>query len=189
MRHWSERMGPGFGMSRPNQQQQQQQQQQQMNMHVVPPPHHAAKPPMGPGQHGQAPLTTGPELPIHLSFNVPFSSDLEGPIIEDIVHATPEAGERWTHPESAPEDVKIHDLPVHQTNVHNLKKLCKEITSGPLPIEAHVITSVPRRTKGRQVVNVCLTGSPELVTKTRETIMNETPLSLVCTSVQEPWLG
>ena len=100
-----------------------------------------------------------------------------------------EAGERWTHPESAPEDVKIHDLPVHQANVHNLKKLCKEITSGPLPIEAHVITSVPRRTKGRQVVNVCLTGSPELVTKTRETIMNETPLALVCTSVQETWLG
>ncbi len=201
MRHWSERMGPGFGMSRPNQQQQQQQQQQHqqqaqqaqqaaqlaqhqqqqqqqmMRQHVPQAPPQQAPPVQG--HHLPAPIGVAPDSPVHLSFNVPFSSDLEGPIIEDIVHASPDAGERWTHPEDAPDDVPVHKLPIHQQNVANLKKLCGNITSGPLPIEAHVICSEPPRKKGRQVVNVCLTGSPELVTKSRETILNDIPLCLV----------
>jgi hypothetical protein len=116
---------------------------------------------------------------IHYSFNVPFASDLAGPNIEDIVYATPEAIDRWTHPEDAPDDVPIHDLPVHANNVVNLRKLCKDITNSPLPIEAHVKSSEPKRVKG-QVINVCLTGSPEMVHKSRETILNDTPVALVC---------
>lgn len=157
-------MGPGFGMSRPN---------QNMNMPGVPPPHTKAA-------HGPAPITPAADAPVHMSFNLPFSADLEGPIIEDIVHATPEAVERWTHPEDAPDDVPVWRLPVHTRNVDNLKKLCDDITSGPLPIEAHVVCSSQARVKGRQVVNVCLSGSPEMVTKTRETILNDLPLSLRC---------
>lgn len=139
----------------------------------VPPPHtktpHAASPISAP---------TAGDAVVHYSFNVPFASDLEGPTIEDIVHATTDAGERWTHPESAPDGVFVHELPVHARNVLQLKKLCADITTGPLPIEAHVICSEPKRIKG-QVVNVCLSGSPELVHKSRETILNDLPLALV----------
>jgi hypothetical protein len=85
---------------------------------------------------------------------------------------------RWTHPEDAPDDVPVHELPVHAGNISNLRQLCKDITNGPLPIEAYVKSSEPKRLKG-QVTNVCLTGSPELVHKSRETILNETPLALV----------
>lgn len=133
------------------------------------------------GSHngGPSPIPqTAADAFIHYSFNVPFASDLEGPIIEDIVHATPDACERWTHPESAPDGVPVHELPVHAMNVLNLRKLCREITNGPLPIEAHVICSEPKRVKG-EIVNVCLSGSPELVQKSRETILNDIPLALV----------
>lgn len=164
MRHWSEGMGPRFGMSRPN-----------INMTSIT-PH-----PKTQAQHGQSPITppTAADAVIHYSFNVPFASDLAGPNTEDIVYATSEAVLRWTHPEDAPDDVPVHELPVHAQNVENLRKLCKDITNGPLPIEAHVKSSEPKRVKG-QVTNVCLTGSPELVHKSRETILNDTPLALVC---------
>ena len=161
MRHWSERMGPGFGMSRPN-----------MNMTAITPQHKPA--------HGSSPILspTSAETPIHYSFNVPFASDLAGPNVEDILYATTGAAERWTHPESAPDDVPIYELPVHAQNVMNLRDLCKELSGGPLPIEAYVKSSEPKRVKG-QVTNVCLSGSPELVHKSRETILNDTPLALV----------
>lgn len=165
MRHWSERMGPGFGMSRPN-----------MNMTSIAPQH---KPP-----HGSSPILspTSAETPIHYSFNVPFASDLAGPNIEDILYATNGAVERWTHPADAPDNVPIHELPVHAQNVTNLRKLCKDLTGGPLPIEAYVKSSEPKTVKG-QVTNVCLSGSPELVHKSRETILNDTPLALRCAVV------
>jgi hypothetical protein len=163
MRHWSERMGPGFGMSRPN-----------MNMAGITPQTKQTP-------HGPSPIT--PPAPadtiIHYSFNVPFASDLAGPNTEDIVYATADAVLRWTHPEDASDDVPIHELPVHATNVTNLRKLCKDITESPLSIEASVKSSEPKRVKG-QVVNVSLSGSPELVHKSRETILNDTPLALVC---------
>jgi hypothetical protein len=161
MRHWSERMGPGFGMSRPN-----------MNMTAITPQHK--------GINGSSPILspTSAETPIHYSFNVPFASDLAGPNVEDILYATSGAVERWTHPADAPDDVPIYELPVHAQNVTNLRKLCKDLTSGPLPIEAYVKSSEPKRVKG-QVTNVCLSGSPELVHKSRETILNDTPLALV----------
>jgi hypothetical protein len=161
MRHWSERMGPGFGMSRPN-----------MNMTAITPQHKPV--------HGSSPILspTSAETPIHYSFNVPFASELAGPNVEDILYATVGAVERWTHPADAPDDVPIYELPVHAQNVTNLRKLCKDLTSGPLPIEAYVKSSEPKRVKG-QVTNVCLSGSPELVHKSRETILNDTPLALV----------
>lgn len=162
MRHWSERMAPfGQSMSRPN-----------MNMTSMTPQH---KPP-----HGASPILspTSADTPIHYSFNVPFASDLAGPNVEDILYATKGAVERWTHPADAPDDVPIHELPVHAQNVTNLRKLCKDLTGGPLPIEAYVKSSEPKRVKG-QVTNVCLSGSPELVHKSRETILNDTPLALV----------
>ncbi len=160
MRHWS---GPGFGMSRPN-----------MAMtNIVPNPQHKTL-------NGSSPILspTQAETPIHYSFNVPFASDLAGPNIEDILYATKGAVERWTHPSDAPDDVPIYELPVHAQNVTTLRQLCKDLTNGPLPIEAHVKSSEPKRVKG-QVTNVCLSGSPELVHKSRETILNDTPLALV----------
>lgn len=164
MRHWSERMSPNFGMSsRPN-----------MPMPGIGP--HPKVTPQG------APPLTPPHVmdgPIHYSFNVPFASDLAGPDTEDIIHATTDAVLRWTHPEDAPDDVPVYDLPVHAQNLANLRKLCKEVTNSPLDIEAHVISTTPKNVKG-QVTTVCLSGASDLVYRTRETILNETPLSLVC---------
>tara|TARA_R110002060_G_scaffold68845_1_gene77565 strand:- start:668 stop:1273 length:606 start_codon:yes stop_codon:yes gene_type:complete len=161
MRHWSDRMGPNF-MGRPNMSMTPGQPQQQHKMN-------GASPILSPTQA---------DTPIHYSFNVPFASDLAGPNIEDILYATKGAVERWTHPSDAPDDVPIHELPVHAQNVTTLRQLCKDLTNGPLPIEAHVKSSEPKRVKG-QVTNVCLSGSPELVHKSRETILNDTPLALV----------
>lgn len=162
MRHWSERMGPGFGMSR----------QPNMNINTVPSQHKTTP--------GQTPtITTGlSDTTIHYSFNVPFASDLAGPNIEDILYATKGAVELWTHPAHAPDNVPIYELPVHTQNVTRLRRMCSDITNGPLPVEAHVKSSEPKRVKG-QVTNVCLSGRPELLHKTREAILNETPLALV----------
>jgi hypothetical protein len=152
-------MGPGFGM-RPN-----------MNVNSLAPQHKTT--------HGVSPILSPTEQShIHYSFNVPFSSELAGPNTEDILYATNGAVLRWTHPEDAPDDVPIYELPVHAQNVMNLRKMCKELSTGPLPVEAHVKSSEPKRVKG-QVTNVCLSGSPELVHKSRETILNEIPLALV----------
>ncbi|CAD6499979.1 BgTH12-04084 [Blumeria graminis f. sp. triticale] len=167
MRHWSERMGPGFGMSR----------QPNMSMTAMAPQHKTIS-------HGQTSnlSPSAPDTSIYYSFNVPFASDLAGPNIEDILYATKGAVERWTHPANAPDDVPIHELPVHSQNVIALRKMCHDITIGPLPVEAHVKSSEPKRVKG-QVTNVCLSGSPELVHKSRETILNDTPLALRCAVV------
>lgn len=171
MRHWSDRMGPGFGLSRPNHQQmnmatQINQQQQQAQIQQNKPIHSPVQPP------------SAADTPIHYAFNVPFASDLAGPNTEDILYATTGAVLRWTHPEDAADDVPIHELPVHTSNVLNLRHLCEELTLSSLPIEAHVKSTEPRRVKG-QVTTVCLSGTPELVHKSRETILNDTPLALV----------
>lgn len=164
MRHWSERMSPNFGMGRPN-----------PNM------------PMGSmNQHPKNASQAGPAVPspqaadatIQYSFNIPFSSDLVGPNTEDILHATTDAVLRWTHPEDAPDDVEVHALPVHAQNLAALNRLCKDLSSGPLPIEAQVVSTTPKNGKG-QATTVCLSGSPELVNKSRETILNEIPISMV----------
>lgn len=143
MRHWP---SPNFGMSRSN-----------MGMPGMNPPQqkvvHPGGPPIGPPQ----PMDTT----IHYSFNVPFASDLAGPDTEEILHATTDAVIRWTHPEDAPDDVPVYELPVHAQNLAALRKMCKEITQSALPIEAYVLSTVPKNARG-QVTTVCLSGNPEI---------------------------
>ena len=163
MRHWPERMSPAnFSMSR------------NMGMQA------AINPRRDIATQGPPPIAAPPvpDGPIHYSFNVPFASDLAGPNTEDILHATTDAVLRWTHPEEARDDVPVHELPVHAMNLVQLRQLCGEITSNTLPIEAHVLSTTPKNVPG-QVTTVCLSGAPDLVQQTRETILNHTPLSLV----------
>jgi hypothetical protein len=166
MRQWSERMSPNFGLGggRPN-------------IPIGNPNPHQKNP----AQQGPAmPAPQGPDATIHYAFNVPFAADLAGPDTEDILHATTDAVLRWTHPADAPDDIGVYDLPIHAQNLAKLRNLCRELTVGPLPIEAHVITKSPQpNVKGSQIVTVCLSGSPELVYKSRETILNDTPITLV----------
>ncbi|KAI0020573.1 hypothetical protein F4780DRAFT_770677 [Xylariomycetidae sp. FL0641] len=168
MRHWSDRIqSPSFGMSsRPN-----------MNMTPINPHQKTGAP-------GAPPLSPSPAAvsTIHFGFNVPFASDLAGPNTEEILHATGESVIRWTHPQEAPDDVPIYELPIHAQNLANLRNLCQELSKGPLPIEAHVISTTPPHVKG-QVTTVCLAGDPDLVHKSRETILSDTPLALRCTTV------
>ena len=166
MRHWSERMSPNFGMGRPNPNMP----MTNMNPHAKNAPQ--AGPAMGSPQNA--------DTPIHYAFNVPLASDLAGPDTEDILHANHDAVLRWTHPEDAPDDVGVHELPAHVQNLEKLRKLCNDLISGPLPIEAHVVSTPPKNGRGQQVTTVCLSGSPELVHKSRETILNDIPLSMVC---------
>ncbi|KAF7872352.1 hypothetical protein EAF04_003274 [Stromatinia cepivora] len=165
MRHWS---GPGFGMSRQN----------QMNGMSSMPPH--TKPTPSP-----ALAPTPADSTIHYSFNIPFASDLAGPNTEDILYATANAVLRWTHPEDAPDDIPVWKLPVHTSNIENLSKLCSDITIGPLPILANVAVTTPKRpgASPAQVTTVTLSGSPELVHKSRETILNDTPIALRCSVI------
>ncbi|KAG5988406.1 hypothetical protein E4U54_004670 [Claviceps lovelessii] len=166
MRHWSERMSPNFGMGRPN-----------MPLNGLNPHQKNAVQSAGPISLPQAADAT-----IHYSFNVPFASDLAGPDTEDIVHATTDAVLRWTHPADAPDDVQVHELPVHAQNLANLRRLCLDLSVGPLPIEAHVVSSSPKSGRG-QATTVCLAGSLELVNKSRETILNEIPIAMRCTII------
>ncbi|KAG5984340.1 hypothetical protein E4U55_005225 [Claviceps digitariae] len=166
MRHWSERMSPNFGMGRPN-----------MPLNGLNPHQKNASQSAGSGSLPQAADAT-----IHYSFNVPFASDLAGPDTEDIVHATTDAVLRWTHPADAPDDVQVHELPVHAHNLANLRRLCLDLSVGPLPIEAHVVSSSPKSGRG-QATTVCLSGSLELVNKSRETILNEIPIAMRCTII------
>ncbi|GAB0132721.1 hypothetical protein EsDP_00001149 [Epichloe bromicola] len=166
MRHWSERMSPNFGMGRPN-----------MPLNGLNPhPKNAAQ------SAGPISSPLAADATIHYSFNVPFASDLAGPDTEDIVHATTDAVLRWTHPADAPDDVQVHELPVHAQNLANLGRLCRDLSLGPLPIDAHVVSSFPKSGRG-QATTVCLSGSPELVHKSRETILNEIPIAMRCTTI------
>ncbi|KAL1965508.1 hypothetical protein VTN77DRAFT_5591 [Rasamsonia byssochlamydoides] len=172
-RHGWERMTPAFGMSRPHAD--------------IPASQQSLRRP-----HGAPPLTppTPVDPTVNLSFNVPFSSNLAGPDVEDIIHASPGALQRWTFPEGTPEGTPIHQLPVHVNNVEALRRLCRHVseTSGGR-LEATVTTSEPkivptlqRRPQGL-VTNVCLSGDGETVRKMRARILNETPISLRCATV------
>lgn len=168
MRHWSERMSPNFGIARPP-------------MPPMPPmnPH-----PKNAAQHGPPiSMPHANDSVVHYAFNVPLASDVAGPDTEDIVYATYDAVIRWTHPNDAPDEVQVHELPVHAQNLLNLQRLCRGLSEGPLPIEAHVLCTIPEpvagSTRERQTVTVCLSGPPELVNKSRETILNGIPISMV----------
>ncbi|KAH8592974.1 hypothetical protein B0O99DRAFT_596793 [Bisporella sp. PMI_857] len=167
MRQFRDRMvGQSFGMSRPN---------PTMNLASMNPQNKVLA-------HSPSLSPSTKDLPIHYSFNVPFASDLAGPNTEDILYATKDAVLRWTHPEDAPDDVPIYELPVHAQNVLALRKLCQVLSNSVQPVEAHVKSTEPKRVKG-QVTTVSLSGPPDLVHKAREKILNDTPLALRCTVV------
>ncbi|GAD92417.1 KH domain protein [Paecilomyces variotii No. 5] len=170
-RHGWERMTPAFGMSRPH---------TDMTAQSLRRPHGA--PPMTP--------PTGVDPTVNLSFNVPFSSSLAGPDVEDVIHASPGALQRWTFPEGTPEGTPIHQLPVHASNVDALRRLCRQISeSSGGRLEATVTSSEPKSVPTLQrrpcglVTNVCITGDRDTVYKMRAKVLNETPISLRCATV------
>jgi hypothetical protein len=123
---------------------------------------------------------------VNLSFNVPFSSTLAGPDVEDVLHASPGALQRWTFPEGTPEGTPVHQLPVHTNNVEGLQRLCRKITEEKggrveatlTTSEAKAVPALQRRPNGL-VTNVCVTGDGEMARKMRARILNETPIMLV----------
>jgi hypothetical protein len=169
-------MSPNFGMGRPN-----------MPMNPIN-PRRDTTPQQGTSLSAPQALAA-PSPIIHYSFNVPFTSDLAGPDTEDILHATADAVMRWTHPEDAADNVQVYELPVHAQNLANLRKVCKDITSGPFQVEAHVLSATPKSAKGQQVTTVCLSGTPEMVHKSRETILNDNSTSLVGSIGEIKWVS
>ncbi|KAL4953700.1 hypothetical protein BDW69DRAFT_151842 [Aspergillus filifer] len=170
-RHGWERMTPTFGMSRPH---------AEMASHSLRRPHGA--PPMTP--------PTGIDPTVNLSFNVPFSSALAGPDVDDVLHASPNALQRWSFPEGTPEGTPIHQLPVHTSHVESLRTLCRQITENSNGrVEALICSSEPKPVPSLQrrpqglATNVCITGEGEIVRKMRAKILNETPILLRCATV------
>ncbi|KAL2797057.1 hypothetical protein BJX66DRAFT_335516 [Aspergillus keveii] len=170
-RHGWERMTPAFGMSRPH---------AEMASHSLRRAHGA--PPMTP--------PTGIDPTVNLSFNVPFSSTLAGPDTDDVIHASPNALQRWSFPEGTPEGTPIHQLPVHLSNIESLRTLCTQITEGSNGrVEALISSSEPKTVPSLQrrpqglATNVCITGDGETVRKMRAKILNETPILLRCATV------
>lgn len=124
---------------------------------------------------------------VNLSFNVPFSSNLPGPEVEDVLWASPGAFDRWTHPEGTAPDTPRWKLPIHQQEVDDLRSLCGHISESTQGrIQASVKSAVPPEVPGMQraqtrmlVTNVCLIGEAEAVKNTRARILNETPICRV----------
>ena len=133
-----------------------------------------------------SPLTPTDAL-VNLSFNVPFASNLIGPDIHEILHASPGALQRWTHPEGTEDDLPVHKLPVHAENVERLRRLCRALSDGSGGrVEATVTSSEPKAVSALQrrplkglVTNVCVSGDADTVHKMRAKILNETPIVLV----------
>ena len=169
-RHGLEKMTPAGLMSRPN----------QTDMPIAQP----IKRPM----NGQpiSPLTPVDTM-VNLSFNLPFASNLTGPDVQEIIHATPKALERWTFPEGTEEQTPIHKLPVHNGNVEQLRRLCRVLEEGSQGrMQATVTSSEPKPVPALQrrplkglVTNVCISGDADIVHKMRAKILNETPIALV----------
>ena len=164
-------MTPPFGMGRPHDNMPTPQQQQiKRGINTGP----------------MSPVTPGDGI-VTLSFNVPFASSLAGPEVEEVVHASPGAVDRWTHPEGTAATSPSHTLPVHVRNEEILRKLCRTLTeSFPGRLEATVTTSEPKPTPASQrlsrkglVTNVCISGEGEMVHKMRAKVLNETPIALV----------
>lgn len=172
-RHGLEKMTPaGLMSSRPN----------QMDLPIAQP----IKRPSLPNGQPLSPLTPVDTM-VNLSFNVPFSSSLVGPDVEEILHASPKALERWTFPEGTDDDTPIHKLPVHHQNVEQLRRFCRVLTEGnPGRMEATVTSAEPKSSPTLQrrplkglVTNVCVSGDADIVHKMRAKILNETPIALV----------
>lgn len=173
-RHGWEKMTPsmGFGMSRPH--------PSQHDMSLGPPPQQSKR-------SLQSPNPAVPGTQINLSFNVPFNSHIGGPDKEDVLYSSTNAYQKWTHPEGAAEDTPNHALPVHTRHVQILRDLCKEMTeSSGKKVMANVINSKPKPVSGMQrgplsavVTNVCISGDEEAVSRFRQKILNDTPITLV----------
>lgn len=137
-----------------------------------------------------SPLTPADTI-VNLSFNVPFSSNLSGPDVDEILHASPKALERWTFPEGTEEGTPIHKLPVHHYNVEQLRRSCRVLNEGSQGrLEATVTSSEPKPIPALQrrplkglVTNVCISGENETVHKMRAKILNDTPIALRCAIV------
>ncbi|KAF2771979.1 hypothetical protein EJ03DRAFT_12297 [Teratosphaeria nubilosa] len=186
-RHGWEKMTPSMGFGRPQHS-------------PLPPQDYAAPPPphAHPGKRSlatPAALNPNPAVPGHLvnlSFNVPFNSNLPGPDKEDVLYSSVGAFQKWIHPEGATEDTPNHALPVHTRNVENLRSLCKQMTEGSGErIHATVTSSKPKQVPGMQmrgpltalVTNVCISGDAEIVHKMRARVLNETPITLRCETI------
>ena len=123
---------------------------------------------------------------VSLSFNVPFASNLAGPEREEILHASPNAFQRWLQPIGTIDGTPTHRLPVHVRNVEHLRELCRGLSeSSGGRLEATVTSSesksMPnqRAPKKGLTTNVCVSGDSEFVYKIRAKILNETPIALV----------
>lgn len=168
----------GFGMSRP--------QHSPHDLSVAPP---SAKRSLAGSSMSPNPAVAGHH--INLSFNVPFNSNLPGPDKEDVLYSSTGAFQKWIHPEGAADDTPNHALPVHTRNVENLRSLCKQVSeSSGERIHATVTSSKPKPVPGMQrgpltalVTNVCISGDSEAVWKMRAKILNETPITLRCESI------
>jgi hypothetical protein len=142
-----------------------------------------------PMRAGTAPNTSASpagHLPVTLSFNVPFSSELAGPKRDEVIYASQHAIDRWIQPEGS-EDKAIYDLPVHVQHRDSLEMLCEQIvqrTSGGIRYfirsgHPKPVAGMPPRSKA-WVTNVCLRGLYDVVQGARQAILNSTPISLVC---------
>jgi hypothetical protein len=174
-RHGWDKMAPsmGFGMSRSH------------NEMAIPPTMKGNMPTAAAARPGSPSIP--PNQPIHLSFNVPFSSQLAGPEPSEVIYANPGAFDRWTHPEGSPEGTPNHKLPVHVQNLDNLRTLCRTISErSEGRMQATVVSSEPKPLPGLQrgplkalVTNVCLSGDYSIVKGMRGKILTEMPISLV----------
>lgn len=179
-RHGWDKMAPmGFGMGR----------SQQQDLSIAAPS--SKRPLAGPSM---SPNPAVPGTLVNLSFNVPFNSNLPGPADkEDVLYSSPGSYDRWIHPDGAPDDVPNHALPVHTRNVENLRSLCKQMSESMDSIHATVTSAKPKPVPGMQrgpltalVTNVCISGDAEVVHRMRSRILNETPITLVCTPRARP---
>ncbi|EMC96659.1 hypothetical protein BAUCODRAFT_69566 [Baudoinia panamericana UAMH 10762] len=189
-RHGWEKVSPsmGFGMSRPQQQQPHPSQPQDgVPMGV---PSQTAKRTLAGSSASPNPAVPG--HPVNLSFNVPFNCNLPGPDKDDVLYSSMGAFQKWIHPDGASaEETPNHALPVHTRNVENLRSLCKQMSEGSGErLHATVTSSKPKPVPGMQrgpltapVTNVCISGDAEVVHKMRARILNETPITLRCETI------
>ena len=151
-------------------------------MDNMPMPQPLKRPPNG---QPMSPMTPTDNI-VHLSFNVPFSSSLPGPDPSEVLHGSPKAVERWTFPEDTEDGTVVHKLPVHHENVEQLRRMCRVISENrQARVEATVTSSEPKsipslsRPMKSLITNVCLSGQEDMVQKTRQKILNESPIMLV----------
>lgn len=121
---------------------------------------------------------------VNYSFCIPFTI-VPGPDPSDIILATSGAIDRWLHPPNSPPDLPSCQLPVHQSNVEALKKLCKDISESPgTKCRAVVAVSEPQHASFRPgkrgvVTNVWLAGESDAVLRIRGLILQNSPVALV----------